>query len=448
MSFADEVEAFAAANPGVDVVEVLFSDIGGVWRGKQYPFKSLAKMGESGANFPLSALLLNAHGETPREVLEDPLGGDPDGVFFPVPGSLRIIPWEKRPTAQVIVRAHGPDGKPWLGDPARVLHQALEPFRLMELKPVVALEYEFYLVDASQDPPRPLTPPRGGVPFEGAQCYNMDVLYDAADFLDELEDVCEIQNIPITTILCEYGDGQFEANLQHVDDPVKACDDAMYLKRAVKALARKRGLVASYMAKPFSEGTGSGMHIHMSVLDRKGRNIFSGIEGEVALKHAIGGMLETMSEAMAFFAPNANSYRRLQPGAFAPWGPNWGVNHRSVAVRVPLSGDSDARFEHRVSGADACPYLALAAVLAGAHHGLSQRLDPGPAIATGRRGGAPPPMPLRWREALNALDDAQIIPDYLGEDFINLYLRAKRIEEQLFHAEVSDRDLGWYLRVI
>jgi glutamine synthetase len=215
----------------------------------------------------------------------------------------------------------------------------------------------------------------------------MEDLYEFDDFINDLIDICAEQNIPSSAALSEYSPGQFEINLHHIDDPVLACDHAVLLKRAVKAAALQNGMAATFMAKPFAGISGSGLHIHVSLLDEDGNNVFAGScsDGGFSdtLRHAIGGLGEMMEECMAIFAPNANSYRRFAPNAFVASTPSWGENHRSVALRIPLSSDANKRLEHRVAGADSNPYLVVAAVLAGIHHGISQLCEPGEMVQEG-----------------------------------------------------------------
>jgi glutamine synthetase len=338
-----------------------------------------------------------------------------------------------------------------------VLERALAPLRKMGLTAVMATELEFYLLDAKAKKPRPKAPPVPGIgrPQPGPQVYHPDDLWQVEQFLDEIYDFCDAQGIPADTATSEFGPAQFEINLMHVDDPVLACDHAVLLKRVVKAAAAKHGYVACFMAKPFAENSGSGLHIHMSLIDRQGRNYFSQDKEGLAsapfsarLRHAVGGLLKTMPEATAIFAPNANSYRRLLPEYFAPVEPNWGVNHRAVAIRIPQSDAGNLRFEHRVAGADANPYLVTAAVVAGVHHGLANKTDPGRMIAEGELVDLKTKIPDRWDAALDKFARSKILPLYLGEDYCRLYLAHRRAESRNFHNVVGTKDFDWYLRAV
>jgi glutamine synthetase len=193
----------------------------------------------------------------------------------------------------------------------------------------------------------------------------------------------------------------------------------------------------------------------MSLVDKNGNNYFSHGREKMAappfsarFRHAIGGLVKTMAENMAIFAPNANSYRRLRPEMFAPVEPNWGVNHRNVAIRVPLSDAKNLRFEHRVSGADANPYLVVAALLAGVHYGLKNRCDPGRMVEEGQVIRLKQRIPNRWDAAIDKFSRSKILPEYLGEDFCRHYVANRRFESANFNNVVSNVDFDWYMRAV
>ena len=203
------------------------------------------------------------------------------------------------------------------------------------------------------------------------------------------------------------------------------------------------------MAKPYREDAGSGLHVHLSLVDEKGDNVFDdGTEvGTPVLRHAVGGLLETMPEAMALFAPNVNSYRRFVPNLYVPTRRSWGYNNRSVAVRIPAGAGSSLRLEHRVAGADANPYLVLATVLAGVHHGIQHRLDPGEASVGNACGDRDPDLSFSWQVALDALAAGQILPEYLGTDYLDLYRQTKQFEHDNYHDQFSPLEFDWYLNL-
>lgn len=447
MSFQQEIDAFLTAHPDVATVEVLLADMNGIFRGKQMPIDGLKKIAKGSFPFPITTCFLTANG-TNADSIADEYGSDPDRFCLPVPGSLKIMPWARKPTAQVQLTMLDSDGAPFFMDPRAVLDGVLARYREAGLSPVVALEYEFFLFEAGSVPPVPVKPQNGMQAASGPSVYNLDVYYDFEPLMQEIEDSCRTQGLDVTGLVCEYGNGQFEVNLQHTSDVQQACDDALLLKRAVKSVALKHGLLASFMAKPLADEVGNGLHAHVSILNEAGDNIFAGEAGEAALRHAVGGLIETMPEATAFFAPNANSFRRFDPEWFAPVVPNWGENNRRLSVRLPLSDDANRRFEHRVCGADVCPHLITAAILAGAFHGMQEKADPGTPLGEFDQVDFADMLPPRWRIALDTLDQGSVMRRYLGEGFVDLYLRVRRWEEEETHRQISNAEYDQYLRIV
>ena len=449
-----ELDAYLAARPETRFMEPLIADMNGILRGKRVGVDDLGKAFKNGVNTCASTPMLNTLGDT---FLTIPYGlndGDPDAKAFAVAGSLAPVPWATLPTAQVLLELVNLDGSPNENDPRNVLRRAMQPLTKLGLKPVMATELEFYLVEHDGDRFQPKLPriPGSGLPQGGMQYAMLEDLYEVDDFLTDLDTICRAQNIPAGTALSEFSPGQFEVNLHHVDDPVLACDHAVLLKRAIKAAARKNGLAATFMAKPFADTAGSGLHIHVSMLDEDGNNIFAGKskDGDFSdqLRHAIGGLGEMMTECMAIFAPNANSYRRHAPGNFVPATPSWGPNHRGVALRIPLSGPQNKRLEHRVAGADSNPYFVVAAVLAGIHHGLSNACEPRPMTPERAILEYEISVPVRWPQALDAFDSGKILPGYFGKDYHDLYSMCRREEEATYNTEIPVKDFEWFLRAV
>ena len=450
----NELKAFLEQHPDTRFMDVFSPDINGVLRGKRIQRDDFNKPFRKGSNFCAASTVMNVRGESPESVKYGAHDGDPDIRSVAVPGSLAPVPWASVPTAQCMLALQEFDGTPYFLDPRNVLKRAMQPLLDMGLQPVLATELEFYLVEFDGDTFVPRMPKIPGSDWDqlGVQFASFDDLDDVEPFLVDLDKFCRQQQVPAGAALAEYSPGQFEVNLNHIPDPVVACDHALLLKRAVKAAAKKNGLTASFMAKPFQEHAGCGLHIHLSLLDPDGNNIFAGssADGDWSdrLRYAIGGMAASMSESMALFAPNANSYRRYAPGFFVPATPSWGPNHRDLALRIPISRPQNRRVEHRVSGADACPYLVVAAMLAGVHHGLTQHSEPAAMTPEREDVDYQVSLPVRWSQALDAFEAGTILPDYFGQEFHRVYGQAKREECNLFHAEITDRDYEWYLRAV
>ena len=452
-----ELRSFLRKNPDARTIELLIADVNGILRGKQIQRHEFDKCFADGFAMPGGTVLLDCQGDIVEGIGYSNEDGDPDLPAKVVPGRLSDIPWSSANRGQSMFRFIGFDGKPFVADPRTVLEQSIAKLKKRCPRIVMAVELEFYLLDAKTDRPTPRMSriPGLGRPQHGPQVYTPDELQDIEPFLDELHATCEAQAIPAGTTTSEFSPGQFEINLLHIDEPVLACDHAVLLKRAVKAVARKHGFAACFMAKPFEELAGSGLHVHMSLYDRNGRNYFSQGRARAAeapysarLRHAIGGLRATMADATLIFAPNANSYRRLRPESFAPVEPNWGANHRNVALRVPAADEKNLRFEHRTAGADANPYLVTAAILAGVHHGLTNRLDPGPMVQERQRITLKQRIPNRWNTAIDRFGRSKVLREFFGEEFIRLYTGNRRVEERRVHSQINNVDYDWYLRGI
>lgn len=438
--------------PDCELVDLILPDMNGLLRGKRVTRSALEKVYADGICLPMSLIATDITGNT---VEETGLGydiGDEDRICRPVPGTLRPVPWSPRPMAQLLLSMEDANGSAFEANPREVLKRVLDRYAARGLKPVVAVELEFYLFDRLPDAhgrPQPPVNAHTGARNTSTQVYYIEDLNDFHDFIDAVADACRIQGVPADTAVAEYAPGQFEINLKHRDDALLACDDAIYLKRAIKSIAQKQGLQASFMAKPLVEQAGSGLHIHASVLDANGDNIFACTPDAPcdALRHAIGGLQRSAKDCLLLFAPNANSYRRFVLNAFVPLNEVWGFNNRTVAMRVPHSDDKNTRIEHRIAGADANVYLATAAVLAGMLDGIEHGYDPGAPVVGNAYEQTEIKTPY-WRDSIRDFMASDFIVDQFGERFRHIYGQQKLKELHSFYREVTTLEYDWYLRSV
>lgn len=446
-----EAAAFLEAHPGIGSVDAIFADLCGVIRGKRHPIDEIDKIYDEGLAFPGSTFLLDVLGEN-----HDPRGlgfsdGDPDSLAKAIPGTLKVVPWAPKPLAQVMLTFAGADGSPYYFEPRNVLGRVAQRFDELKLRPVVAFELEFYLIDPQRiegDAPQPPISPMTMQRDNGTQVYGMADVDAFGALLEEITRACALQEVPTGAITAEYAPGQFEINLGHVADPLMAADHCLLFQRAVRGIAKRHGLQATFMAKPYPERAGSGMHMHISMLDEEGNNVFDGGAEQPAsatLQHAIGGVLHSLPEAMAFLAPNPNSYRRFMPNIFVPIRRSWGYENRSVALRIPLGKGSARRIEHRVAGADANPYLTLATALAGIHDGILNARDPGAAFEGNAGYAFDEGLHWRCRRAFEALSDAAVLREYFGGEYLDTYAACKLAEMDKFESQPSPLEYRWYL---
>ena len=448
-----EAETFLAANPDVTHITLINTDLCGVQRGKLLTRSELLPAFKNGRFMACSAMSMDITG---RDVEETGMifdTGDADRVVWPVPGTLKRVPWSKEPAAQYLGAFHELDGEGCITDPRNALARVVARFGELKLKPVAAVELEFYLLDRDSalagkpKPPTGLTVPMPQRHYGG---YDLQDLEDFAPFFQDLYSAADKQGLPLEAALSEYSPGQMEIGLKYRTDALQACDEGFQFKRLVKAIAAKHGLIASFMAKPYSAWAGSGMHLHVSLADESGKNAFASDDPQPndLLRHAIGGMKETMADGMAIFAPNANSYRRFRKASYAPVTPNWGINNRTVSLRIPASSGAARHVEHRSSGADANPYLALAAVLAGMHHGITNKIDPGPETRGNGYEQPGAPMPTNWWAALEAFRKSEVMTAYFGERFVDIFATVKEMEADRFFSEPQPLDFEFYMRTV
>ena len=446
------VADFLSQHADVQQVDVILTDINGIWRGKRIRPADAVALDEGRFAFPMNTAALTTTGAVSDAVIKD-WGAEPDRTAIPIAGGMVRVPWLDTPTIQVMVDLVDTDGSPLFLSPRTVLQRILDRFRELGLLPVVAVELEFYLFERGSVPPKPLVPLNGQTPMEGEQCNAMDGLDDYAPLLDDIRRTAEIQGLAYKGMLKEGSAGQFEINLGHHGDAVRAADEAILLKRIIRGVADQYGAHASFMAKPREGMAGSGQHFHISVQDEDGSNIFNDSNYESVtdsnLGYAASGLMTHMDAAMAFYAPNANSFRRFDWDWYAAPVKAWAKNNRFMAIRVPASDAANTRLEVRLAGADASPHLGLAAALAGVLLGLEAK-KAAPAML-GECEVPPPDLPsapVRWHSALDALAKDAAFRALYDPKFLKHYLGLRRLEEDQFHRTITDREYSELLRVL
>jgi glutamine synthetase len=450
----DECRRFITDHPQIRFVEVFFTSMTGVPRGKRLRIHELQAIYDYGRFLPGSILVVDTNGADCEEtglVWED---GDADRLARPVPGTLKPAPWLGPEVGQVMLSLYELDGAPNDLDPRHVLNGVLDRFRADGMTPVAACELEYYLVDQERDSDGGLQPAKSlmtGHRPTGIQVYGLPELEAIAPFLTELWNTADVLGVPLEGAISEFAPGQVELTLKHKGDALAAADDGLIYKRATKGVALRHGCEATFMAKPWADRAGSGFHLHVSFNDSDGNNLCASedLQGSQLLKWAIGGMKALLGESMAILAPNANSYRRFKANSYAPVAPTWGVNNRTVSLRVPAGLPPTRHVEHRVAGADANPYLVMAVVLAGAHYGITNQIDPGPAVVGDGYAAAAASnqkLPTNWFAAVDLFAGSPILREYLGDRFVDMFTSVKRTEQARFFEVVTSLDFDWYLR--
>ncbi len=432
--------------PGTRFVDAFVIDVNGLPRGKRLAAASWPRACREGVAFSASALVLDARG-----LSHGPLGlgtedGNPDAAGLPLPGLMHPVPWSGEAVAQCLLGMQAADGTALWYDPREVLRRVVERCRADGLHPVLACEQEFYLVGAdAAGRPVPLIEAASGLARPSSGHLGLQYLEDHGAFLHRLQAVLAAQEIVADGMVAEYGPGQFELGVAHGPDPLLEADRAVLLRRATLGVAASLDLRASFMAKPFALQAGSGLHVHVSLVDEAGRNRFGASGGEALLHAAVAGLQRLHAQSMALFAPSFSAYRRYRAGAFASLSSAWGEDNRSVAFRIPRSPPAARRIEHRVAAADASPHLVVAAILAGLHHGITQGLTPSPPTRGDADRASDPNLPLDLVSALAVFERGDVLGDYLPDRFAAMFCALKRAELRALFAEVQPAEHDYYL---
>lgn len=404
-------------------------DLNGQMRGKRLPMANWDKLETGAVRMPFSVLNVDIWG---ADIENSPLvfdSGDADGTLRPTEHGAVPMPWLSTPSALVPMWMFHEDGTPFMGDPRHALAAVLERFAARGLTVQAATEMEFYLVDDSGDAPAPAINPQTRRPIDKEAILSLRQIDAFDDFFTALYDGCAAMNIPAQSTISESGLGQFELDLSHCD-AMQAADNAWLFKNLVKGLARKHGCAATFMAKPFAQDAGNGMHVHFSILDRDGVNIFDDgtDQGTDVLRHAIAGCLQGLSPSTLILAPHENSYDRLVPGAHAPTSICWAYDNRTAAIRVPGGAPAARRIEHRVAGGDINPYLVLAVILGAALAGIEDAQEPPAPISGNAYSLDLPQLPTDWQHAIAGFESDPFMARILPQDLIRNLCYTKRQE--------------------
>ena len=415
-----EMADYLARYPQTKHIDVYLNDINGIMRGKRLSVENMLSL-EKGCYFPLSVYSMDQKGKI-AAALDD----EPDRFCVPVAGSLRPSSHDPQHNAQILLTMKESDGTPCSLEPRVILQNVLARFHQHGLYPVIAPEIEFYLTGRGpQDP-------------QNQGCFHLDTSTAHTALFDELEQLAHLQRIPLTGIVAEAESGQFELNLKHSHHVVEMCDNVLALRRLTRFVAEKHGLQANFMAKPFSQQSGSGLHFHFSLNNIHGENMFASPVDELnsMMRLCIAGQLALMPASVAILAPGVNAFRRLRKNLTEPLFNSWGYNTRSAALRIPCSDESNRRIEYRLAGADANPYLVAATILTGMLYGLEnfdEKDLPAPQHDE-------PVLPLFQQQAIEEFARCQYLIDSLGEAFSHQWIACKLAELDWFESIVTGQE--------
>ena len=443
---------FLNNHPNLEKIEFIYVDFNGIPRGKYASPKTLVKAFDGGLRMPISSYVLDVWGDNPKGT-GLVMSGDGDAICRPVASSLAVTPWNSRNTAQCLVSMEGGDGEPIYADPRHILSSVLDRFNKLNLKPVIAPEMEFYLIDKQLQknghPQMPLIPGTHRR-YEDVQLLNLSEMDDFEGFFALVEKSAHSLGIPAETAIKECAPGQFEINLLHHDDALLMADQTFLMKRLIKNCARKFNMNATFMAKPFSEEAGNGMHAHLSLVDKDGNNVFKvdkDKQPQGIFAEAISGLLKTTPDFLSFYASHSNSYRRLVHNAdHAPTTLSWGNENRTALIRLPEASSEATRLEFRLPSADSNPYLVFASILSSVLSGITEKYPLDKETLGNAHAQHEPALAITWREAVHKTSESLIVKDFFGERFQKSYQCVKESEIKRFESTITDFEYNSYLR--
>ena len=436
---ARQLETWLVAN-GIVEVECMVPDMNGIVRGKVLPAGKLVKTVRDGAlKIASSIIVVTLTGDYPEDPAIAPFQ-DPDMTLVPDPASLRVAPYFKVPTAVVIADPFDRHFNPIEIYPRNLLKKVIGLYAARGWKALVAPEVEFFLTSINTDPDIPLKPPigRNGRAETASEPYGLDAINEFEEIIDKIYEHSEKAGLDLDTMIHEAGAAQLEINFNH-GDPLMLADQVVLFKRIVRQVALDNGMYATFMAKPMDDQPGSAMHLHQSVVDIvTGDNLFATADGSdsALFRSHVAGLQQHLPQIALMFAPNVNSFRRMRPAHDAPINVQWGVDNRSCGLRVPISDPQNRRIENRLPGADANPYLSMAASLVAGYIGMVEDSEPraqieGSAYRLART------LPRTLNEALDRFSHARAVKALLGEDFFDAYAAIKLAELEAYQDVVS-----------
>jgi len=436
--------ALAELLRGVDEIECVTPDLNGVPRGKVMTAEGFLE----GRRLQLARGVL----------LQCMMGGYPAARFYgsddgdlalnAEPTQIHRLPWADTPRALAICDADELDGGSSGLSTRSLLKQVIARYAAHGWQPVVATELEFFVFARNADPLQPFQPPLGldGRREDGGSAFSVSSNNGLRPFFREVYQCMAALGLPRDTFMHEMGVSQFEINLLH-GDPLLLADQTFLFKHLLKEVALKHGLSVVCMAKPLAHTPGSSMHIHQSVVDQgSGQNIFSAADGQAtpAFYQFIAGQQAAMADFTLLFAPHVNSYQRLCHPYASPNNACWSEDNRAAGLRIPASAPVARRVENRLPGADANPYLALAASLAAGLYGMEQRLQPSAPIQGEFEVPDELALPCTMHAAIERLKRSDLALELFGKEFIEGYIASKTMELTSFFDEITP----WERRVL
>ncbi|GIN90431.1 glutamine synthetase [Siminovitchia terrae] len=426
----------------IEFIRIEFLDYAGVTRGRTIRKNRLRAAMEKGVNFSTAIMSFDVF----DEYIPNPMYGANDGDFFAVPDpeTFAILPYRKN-TARMLCDLVDVDGSLWPGCPRGALKRLLKELETaLGGKLYMAYEQEAYLLKEENGK---------RVPADNSHCFSSDGIDIQEEFIQSFVYSMEAMGVETEQISSEYGPGQVEVNLKYAPS-LKATDDQVTFMHVFKQVARSQDLIGTLMPKPFSNLAGSGLHVHISLYNEEGDNLFKDITDQKGFDlseeayYFIGGLLKHARSLIAVGAPSANSYKRMQPGSWAPAHICYGSANRSVLVRIPEKR-RERRFEFRGADGTCNPYLLTTCLLAAGLDGIKNKIEPGEPMDVDVSSLSEVELlekgvnwvPRTLDEAMDALEEDTILAESIGREIWEEFIKVKRTESIKFTQYISDWEL-------
>jgi glutamine synthetase len=430
---------------GIRRVKLGATDIDGILRGKYVSIEKFKSAATGGIGFCDVVF-----GWDIADVLYDNAKytgwhtGYPDAHATIDLSTLRYIPWEPG-TAFFLLDFKTHDGSPLPIAPRQVMASVVEQAKQMGYQVNLGSEFEFWMFKETDQSLQQKGFQNLQPLSQGMFGYSVLRASQNADWVLALLDQLPQFNIAIEGFHTETGPGVYEAAI-NVQSGLEAADRSMLFKTSVKEISARHGLMPTFMAKWNADLPGSSGHIHQSLTDSTGKNVFYGEDN--VMGHYIAGLVKYLPELMAMICPTINSYKRTVPGTWAPVNATWGEDSRTTAIRAFPGSAKSTRIELRLSGADMNAYLAMAASVAAGLAGIRERLEPPPATTNAYQATTAPPLPRTLSDATKLFHASPMARAAFGDFFVDHYTITREWEVRQFEKAVTNWELQRYFESI
>ncbi len=420
-----ELAAFLTENPKVQFLDCVFSDLCGMIRGKRIARADLESLFTAGIEIPLSIYFLDARGNAVPDQAESKSVPAATGTAWPVAGTLAKVSWAQHPHGQVLMTMADTSGAPYFAEPRNVLKRVAARLALLNIAPALGTTLEFYLLDRQGA--------HHGIPAHSSQSGD-----EYAGVLHAVAEAAAALHLTEIKFVQKEQQTRVKAVLAPDENILRAADHVVFLRQVIRAVARQSHLDATFMAAPFLSLPGCAMKVQLA------------LRGQTEpptdlMQSAVAGLQATMPESIAIMAPNLNAYRRFGHREGVVCNRRWGVDNATTNIALKATDTGGQVIAHKMASADANPYLVFAAILAGAHHGISENLNPTSPFQGDASALNDPTLPRTIDAALVTFENCSILREYFQGGYVDRYCATKRTELERFRNFIPAHEYEWYL---